>query len=188
MLGGMAGKSRRAKLVLTPEEVERLERLCRSQTAPRREVQRAEILWCYHAGETIAEIARKVSMTRTSVAKWVGKALNVGLAVGLKDAYHRPREPVITEAAKAWVVHLACSKPQEYGYAAELWTRQSLAQHVRRQAVAAGHPALARAAKATVQRILTQQALRPDKVTYYLERRQRWGCRGTAQRDHRFRR
>jgi hypothetical protein len=41
---------------------------------------------------------------------------------------------------------------------------------VRRQAVAAGHPALARAAKATVQRILTQQALRPDKVTYYLER------------------
>jgi transposase len=171
MLRGMAGKSRRAKLVLTPDEVERLERLRRSQTAPRREVQRAEILWCYHAGETIAEIARKVSMTRTSVAKWVGKALNMGLAAGLKDAYHRAREPVITEAAQAWVVHLACSQPQEYGYAAELWTRQSLAQHVRQQAVAAGHPALVRAAKATVQRILTGQALRPDKVTYYLERR-----------------
>jgi len=42
---------------------------------------------------------------------------------------------------------------------------------VRRQAGAAGHPALARAAKVTVQRILTQQALRPDKVTYYRERR-----------------
>ena len=167
----MAGKSRRAKLVLTREEVERLERLRRSQTAPRREVQRAEILWCYHAGETVAGIARKVSMTRTSVAKWVGKALNVGLAAGLKDAYHRPREPVITEAAKAWVVHLACSKPKEYGYAAELWTRQSLARHVREQAVATGHPGLVRAAKATVQRILTLQALRPDKVTYYLERR-----------------
>ena len=37
--------------------------------------------------------------------------------------------------------------------------------------MAAGHPALVRAAKATVQRILTGQALRPDKVTYYLERR-----------------
>ena len=150
MLCGMAGKSRRAKLVLTREEVERLERLRRSQTAPRREVQRAEILWSYHVGETIAAIARKVSMTRTSVAKWVGKALNVGLAAGLKDAYHRPREPVITEAAKAWVVHLACAKPQEYGYAAELWTRQSLAHHVRRHAVAAGYPALAQAAKANV--------------------------------------
>jgi transposase len=167
----MGGKSRRAKLVLTEEEREHLERLRRSQTAPRREVQRAEILASYGAGETVAAIARKISMTRTSVAKWVGKALNVGLAAALKDAYHRPREPVITEAAKAWVVHWACSKPAAYGYAAELWTRQLLAQHVRRHAVAAGHPALARAAKATVQRILTRQALRPDKVTYYLERR-----------------
>ena len=164
----MAGISRRAKLVLNQEEVEQLERLRRSQTAPRREVQRAEILWGYHAGETITAIAHQVGMTRTSVAKWVGKALRVGLMAGLKDTYHRPREPVITEAAKAWVVHWACSKPQEYGYAAELWTRQALAQH---EAVAAGHPALARAAKATVQRILTQQALRPDKVTYDLERR-----------------
>jgi transposase len=171
ILGGMAGKSRRAKLVLTQAEVEQLERLRRSQTAPRREVRRAEILGSYVAGETIAAIARKVSMTRTSVAKWVGKALNVGMAAALQDAYHRPREPVITEAAKAWVVHLACSKPKELGYAAERWTRQLLAQHVRGHAVEAGHPALARAAKATVQRILTQQALRPDKVTYYLERR-----------------
>lgn len=167
----MAGKSKRANLLLTPEEVERLDHLRRSQTAPRREVQRAEILWCYHAGETIAAIARRVSMTRTSVAKWVGKALRVGLTAGLKDTYHRPRKPVITEAAKAWVVHLACSKPREYGYAAELWTRRSLALHVRRQAVAAGHPSLARAAKATIQRILAQQPLHPDKVTYYLERR-----------------
>jgi transposase len=167
----MAGKSKRAKLVLTSEEVEGLERLRRSQRAPRREVQRAEILWRYHAGETITAIARQVFMTRASVAKWVNKALRVGLTAGLKDTYHRPREPVITETAKAWVVHLACSKPKEYGYAAELWTRQSLAQQVRRQAVAAGHPSLVRAAKATIQRILAQQPLHPERVTYYLERR-----------------
>lgn len=167
----MAGKSKRAKLVLTPEEVEQLEGLRRSQTAPRREVQRAEILGRYHAGETIAGIARQVSMTRTSVAKWVGKALRMGLPAGLRDTYHRPRAPVITEAAKAWVVHVACSKPTECGYAAELWTRQALAQHVRRHARAAGYPALAQAAKATIQRILAQQPLHPDRVTYYLERR-----------------
>jgi hypothetical protein len=167
----MAGKSKRAKLVLTAEELEQLERLRRSQTAPRREVQRAEILWRYHAGETVTQIARHVSMTRASVAKWVSKVLNMGLTVGLKDTYHRPREPVITAADKAWVVHLACSQPKEFGYAAELWTRQLLAHHVRQRALAAGHPALARAGKATVHRILTQQPLRPDKVTYYLQRR-----------------
>jgi transposase len=171
MLPRMAGKSKRAKLILSAEELEQLERLHRSQVAPRREVQRAEILWRYHGGETVAQIARNVSMTRTSVTKWVAKVLNMGLTAGLKDTYHRPREPVITEADKAWVVHMACSKPKEFGYAAELWTRQSLAHHVRQQAAGAGHPSLARAGKATVHRILAQQPLRPDKVTYYLERR-----------------
>jgi hypothetical protein len=37
---------------------------------------------------------------------------------------------VITEEAKAWVVHLACSKPKELGYAAELWSRQALAKRL----------------------------------------------------------
>src|SRR5215472_11412565 len=125
MLSGMAGRSKRAKLILTAEELELLQRLRRSQTAPRREVRRAEILWRYHGGEPVAQIARNVSMTRSSVAKWVAKVLNIGLTAGLRDTYHRPREPVITGADKAWVVHLACSKPKEFGYAAELWTRQS---------------------------------------------------------------
>src|SRR5256885_13167624 len=40
---------------------------------------------------------------------------------------------VITSADKAWVVHLACTKPKELGYASELWTRSALAAHVRKQ-------------------------------------------------------
>ena len=46
-----------------------------------------------------------------------------------------------------------------------------MARHVRQHAVAAGHPELARAAKATVHRILAKQPLHPEKVKYYLERR-----------------
>ncbi len=167
----MAGKSRRSRLTLTPEEQEQLQQLRDSQTAPWREVQRARILWRYHSGESIAEIARVVKMTRTSVGKWIGKALAMGVAAALKDAYHRPKAPVITEEDKAWVVHLACSKPKELGYAAEVWTRKALAKHVREHARKAGHPSLSRAAKATVQRILAAQPLHPEKVTYYLERR-----------------
>ena len=93
------------------------------------------------------------------------------MEAGLHDAYHRPKEPVIGGADKAWVVHLACTKPKELGYAAELWTRKSLAAHVRQQAKTVGHPSLARAAKSTVQRILEEQQLQPHKVKYYLERR-----------------
>lgn len=167
----MAGKSRLPKLVLSTGQLSELQHLNQSRTAPLREVQRARILCRYHAGETIAGIARAMEMTRKSVRKWIEKALAMGAEAALRDAYHRPRAPVITEEARAWVVHLACSKPKELGYAAELWTRSLLAGHVRREAVQAGHPSLSRAAKATVQRILAEQPLHPERVRYYVEKR-----------------
>lgn len=167
----MAGKSRLPKLVLSTEQLSELQQLSQSRTAPLREVQRARILCRYHAGETIAGIARAMEMTRKSIRKWIDKALAMGAEAALKDAYHRPHAPLITEQARAWVVHLACAKPKELGYASELWTRSLLAQHVRREAVQAGHPSLSRAAKATVQRILAEQPLHPERVRYYLEKR-----------------
>lgn len=167
----MAGKTRRSKLILTIEDKAELEQLARSRAAPYRETQRAAILLRYHAGENIASIGRRLGMTRLSVSKWVAKALAIGPMAALKDNYHRPKNPVIGDDAKAWVVHLACSKPKDLGYAAEVWSRQALALHVRERAMEAGFPALSRAAKATVHRILAEQSLHPEKVAYYLERR-----------------
>lgn len=167
----MAGKTRLPKLALSAEQLSELRQLSQSRTAPIREVQRARILCRYHAGETITGISRALQITRKSVRKWIDKALAMGAEAALKDAYHRPRDPVITEQARAWVVHLACSKPKDLGYAAELWTRSLLAQHVRREALRAGHPSLSRAVKATVQRILAEQPLHPERVRYYLEKR-----------------
>jgi transposase len=167
----MAGKSRRAKLTLSTEERARLEQLSRSRIVPKREAQRSEILLRYHAGEDITSISRALKMTRLSVTKWVTRALAVGPVAALKDNYHRPKEPIIGNDAKAWVVHLACSKPKDLGYAAETWSRQALANHVRKHAAEAGYPALSKAVKATVHRILAEQPLHPEKVRYYLERR-----------------
>ena len=167
----MARVSRRSKLVLTDEERAHLNQLRHSKTAAFRDVQRAQILWHYSSGQTVSQIARLLKVTRKSVLKWIDKGLQMGAKAGLQDTPHKPREAVITDDAKAWVVHLACSKPKELGYAAELWTRSALASHVRRHAADAGFPALARAGKATVQRILDAQALQPHKIKYYLERR-----------------
>lgn len=167
----MAGKTRLPQLALSAEQLSELRQLSQSRTAPIREVQRARILCRYHAGETITGISRALKITRKSARKWIDKALAMGAEAALKDAYHRPRDPVITEQARAWVVHLACSKPKDLGYAAELWTRSLLAQHVRREALRAGHPSLSRAVKATVQRILAEQPLHPERVRYYLEKR-----------------
>src|ERR1035441_843484 len=165
----MAGKSGLARLILSPEQNEELTRLSNSRAAPAREVQRAQILCRFAAGETVTEIARALNTTRPSVQKWVNKALAMGASAALKDTFHRPHAPVITEEAKAWVVHLACSKPKDHGYAAELWTRSLLAKHVRQNATGAGHPSLAKAVKATVHRILSTQDLHPERVRYRSE-------------------
>src|SRR5260370_21092749 len=167
----MAGKSKLPALVLTPEEEKRLQTLQASRVAPVREVERARILLQYRAGNNPSAIQKALGISRVTIYHCLHKALEMGIEAGLKDAFHRPKEPVINSADKAWVVHLACTKPKELGYAAELWTRQSLAVHVRQQAQATGHPSLAHAAKATVQRILEEQHLQPHKVKYYLERR-----------------
>ncbi|MGD0228217.1 MAG: helix-turn-helix domain-containing protein, partial [Terriglobia bacterium] len=100
----MPRRSNRPPLLLVPNERDLLERLRKSHTAPRRAVQRAQVLWLYHTGESIAAIMRAVHLTRKSVAKWVGKALKVGVAAGLQDTPHGS-PPKLTEEAKAWVVH-----------------------------------------------------------------------------------
>jgi transposase len=167
----VAGKTKLAALALTPEQRQMLEGVSGSRVAAVREVERARILLQYGAGGNPSAIQKALKVSRPTIYRCVRKALEMGVEAGLKDSYHRPRDPVIGSAAKAWVVHLACSKPKDLGYAAELWTRKSLAGHVRRHAREAGFPELARAVKATVQRILEDPQVKPHKVTYYLERR-----------------
>jgi transposase len=167
----MPTKSNRAALELTVEEMQEIKRLSQSQSEPHRTVQRARMLLHYYAGKSFTEIAALVQTPRRIVYKCVDKALEMGVEAGLRDSPHGRQDRVITLEDKAWVVHLACSKPKELGYAVELWTRQALAQHIRKYASAQGHPDLVRAAKATVQRILDEQELQPHKVRYYLERR-----------------
>jgi hypothetical protein len=167
----MSRKSKRPRLNLTDPDRQQLESLAQSTTAPYREVQRAKIILAYHAGHPFTEIAKQTGTTRRIVYKCVDKALSLGVDAALQDLPRPGAQPVITPADKAWVVHLACSKPKDLGYAAEFWTRQSLADHVRRQAEASDHPALRLAAKATIQRILDEQDLQPHRIEYYLERR-----------------
>lgn len=116
----MPRKSQKAKLILSKEMHEQLQKIAQSRTSPVREVQRANILLRYSEGMFITDIEKTVHVSRPSIYKWIEKALAMGIEEGLKDKYHRPKEPVITGEAKAWVVNLACKKPTDYGYAAEM--------------------------------------------------------------------
>ena len=167
----MPGKSRRPKLNFDEKQRQELLKLSQSRTAPIREVQRANILLNYANSKDISSIKKEFNISRPTIYKCIDKALAAGIETGLKDKYHRAKEPLITEEAKTWVVNLACIKPKDHGYAAEVWTLSTLAKHTRKNAPVAGHDCLKRAAKATIQRILKSQPLQPHKIRYYLQRR-----------------
>jgi transposase len=167
----MARKSGRAALALAPDQRRTLEELSASRTAPAREVERAKVLLGYAAGTSITELQRQLGFSRPMIYRCVDKALAAGVQMGLKDKYHRPHEPEITDEAKAWVMSLACTKPKDHGLAAELWTISALAKFVSEGAQAAGFARLANAGKSTVWRILDGNDIKPHKIRYYLEKR-----------------
>ena len=167
----MARKSLRAELVLVPDQRRMLEELAASRTAPAREVERAKVLLGYAAGTSITELQRQFGFSRPMIYRCIDKALAAGVQMGLKDKYHRPHEPEISEEAKAWVVSIACTKPKDHGLAAELWTISALARFVCDGARAAGFARLSKAGKSTVWRILDENEIKPHKIRYYLEKR-----------------
>jgi transposase len=163
--------SNRARLRLRQGEVEMLTALSQSRTEAAGRVRRAAILLRYHASDTVSEIARSLGTNRPRVERCVSKALELGVAQALADLPGRGRRPAMTPEARAWVVSLACQKPKDVGYAQELWTTRLLAQHIRKQCMAAGHPSLSKLGRGTVSKILSANQVRPHRIQYYLERR-----------------
>lgn len=167
----MARRTGRAPLTLSAEHRSMLVELAGSRTSAQREVERAKVLLAYADGRSPTEIQRALGVSRPTIYKCIDKALAAGVSTGLRDRFHRPHAPQISEAAKAFVIDLACRKPVDLGLAAELWTLSALAEYVAAHATKAGFPRLARAGKTTVWRILDAHELKPHRVRYYLEKR-----------------
>jgi transposase len=167
----MAGKTKRSALVLTEDQKTMLKELSRSRTAPAREIERAKVLIGYADGISISGLQRQINVSRPMIYKCIDKALAAGVQMGLKDTYHRPHEPEISNEARAWVANIACTKPKDNGLASELWTISSLAKFISERAESAGFPRLSHAGKSTVWRILDENEIKPHKIRYYLEKR-----------------
>lgn len=159
------------RLRLTEKEKERLGRVARSRTESLQQIERSRMLLAYAGGESVTSIARELKASRPKVYRCVKKALELGVEAALKDLPGRGKKPRITSEARAWLVSLACMKPKELGYAQELWTMRLLAEHVRRNCQQAGHPSLRALGRGTVSKLLSQAALKPHKVRYYVEKR-----------------
>lgn len=167
----MAGWRQAIELAICEEDLASLGAIVRSRTEPASRVERAQMLLAYRKDPSFFAVGQALGVHHQTVQRCVERAVAYGPLVALDDRPRPGKEPVITAAAKAWLVDLACRKAKELGYPHELWTTRLLARHAREHGPAAGHDCLAKLAQGTVCKILNRQAVKAHKVRYYLERR-----------------
>src|SRR5713226_290327 len=163
--------TKRQPLSLSAADRERLEDLRRSRSAEKRQVLHAAILLECANGVSDNAAAVANGVNRHTVALCARKFLQFGLEAALRELPRPGKSRRIPDDAIAWVLHCACQKPKELGYAYELWTYSLLQGHVRKHCIEAGHASLAELSRSRLHRILTQGEIRPHKIRYYVERR-----------------
>jgi transposase len=167
----MGRKKKYGNVGLMDGDQQKLEKIANSQTAEYRKVQRARIILYSAEGLTNAEIAQATGMHRNTVATFVTKYATGGLDYAMNDLARSGKPKVITDEEKAWVTNIACTKPNELGMAQELWTYRTLQQYIRSHCEGDGYSGLSDISHSTVRSILESNAIKPNKIRYYLERR-----------------
>lgn len=162
---------RASSIELSNEEREYLKLQTRARTIQAQTVTRARILLLRADSVSIDAIADKVGLNRCSVMLCLKKFKEGGIENALFDAPGRGRNAEITDEEKAWIINIACQKPIDFGYAAEIWTYAKLTSHINKTAEAAGYTRLSTIHKSTVNTILDEADIKPHKITYYCENR-----------------
>lgn len=159
-------KKRREKIILSDQVRMQLEQVINKRTEPASRVRRAGIILGYGNEMTIAQLARRFNTNRPLIERCIDKALEIGVIAALDDLPRSGRPTLITDDAKSWVLNLACSKPGDFGYAAETWTYSALIAHVKKNCTGVGHDCLKNIGKGLLGQILSVGNIRPHKISY----------------------
>lgn len=158
-------------ITLSFEDRAYLETQTKARTIQAQTVARARILLLKADGYSIEAIADKVDMNRKSVMLCINKFNEGGIENALFDAPGRGRNAEITDDEKAWIISIACQKPVDLGYSAEVWTRALLTKHINKFAEEAGNTRLSTISQSKVRTILEEADIKPNKIKYYCENR-----------------
>lgn len=158
-------------ITLSFEDRAYLETQTKARTIQAQTVARARILLLKADGYSIEAIADKVDMNRKSVMLCINKFNEGGIENALFDAPGRGRNAEITDDEKAWIINIACQKPVDLGYLAEVWTRALLTKYINKFAEEAGHTRLSTISQSKVRTILEEADIKPNKIKYYCENR-----------------
>ena len=137
-----------AKIWLSPELRDDLERFARSRTLPARLVQRAQIVVLAAARNSDQEIAQTVGVVRQTVSLWRNRFVEHGIAGLEKDAARSGRPRTITPARVDEIVRLTT---QSTPVAGTHWSTRTLAP-------------LTAVSPSTIGRIWRTHGLKPHRV------------------------
>lgn len=161
----------RTTIELSSDEKSYLENILKKPTIEVRVYKRAKALLMKAEGFSYEDIEEKLDLTRPSIRLCIDKYLEGGLNNALDDKSGRGVKAEIFDDAKLWVINIACQKPKDFGYSAELWYPALLTKYINSVAVEEGYSRMATVSVSTVRKILREAKLNPHKVTYYCEKR-----------------
>lgn len=160
------------KFALEADHKAVLENLAKSGMTPVATAQRAKILLLKEQGKSSSDIADESGISRHTAELWIKKYTSKdSLEELLNVSKGRGRKEEITGEARTWLISIACMKPKDLGYAAEVWTTSSLTRHIRTHAREAGYERLSTITESGVYKILDKSNIKLFRIQYYCERR-----------------
>ena len=142
------------KVKLSDDERDYLISLIKARTIQAQIVDRARMLLWKADGRTFSDIADALAVSVPTVRRCIERFNTNGRNLALFDDDRSGRPIEITDDAKAWIISIACQKPCDLGYAAELWTLAALHKHIQNFADEAGFPRLKTVTKPWLQKYL----------------------------------
>ena len=158
-------------IALSNDEQAYLKSLIKTRTIQAQVVDRARMLLWKSEAKPDKTIADSLGVTVNTVRRCITRYNSSGINIALFDDERSGRPPEITDDAKAWIISVACQKPCELGYAAELWTLAALHSHIQKHSEEAGYPRLKTVTKPWLQKYLKKMDIKPFRIKYYLERK-----------------
>lgn len=174
----MPGQAR--KVIITEKQLDVLQTFARSHTAPKRLVQRAQIILLAFEGKLNADIALAVSLDRKQVGLWRKRwqeSFDALVAVECGEtpaALRRAVEDVLSDAPRpgapgtftaeqvASILAVACEPPENSGRPIDFWTARELADEVVKRGIVES------ISVTQVGRYLAEAALAPHRSEYWL--------------------
>lgn len=171
---GFGGKHHRFIINLSPQEKDYLQHIVNDESEQQSNSARwmkSCILLLSNQGETVANIAEKLNLSKTYVSRIRSKFISLGLDELLMDRNTMFSE-LYREHVKQLIKSLIEHSPKEYGYNSALWTSNTLQDYLWQNCESLGMPDLLDMQSDDIYRILRRLVQENPNNQFYIRTRE----------------